>query len=229
MPTIIEPLESVWAPSFSDLYSQLLTTLPPPLLPPQQNPNPKPSPSAPTLNARIASLQCHPTLEALLHILNSDLPSAHFLVRHMESPPAYEGMLIHAILHRVEGDYDNARAWYRDVAKSEPDVFRSVWGNNNINNNNNNNSGDGGEAQGGLDAALSLVSSIEALRKSEQGDKEDLEQQSLDEIKATVMFCAKRFGTGRWEDASEAWVVSEEAKRGKKGDMVVGGEGWRQF
>lgn len=54
-------------------------------------------------------------LESLLHILNLDLPSAHFLVRHMQSPPCWEEMYIHGLLHRIEGDYDNCRAWYADV------------------------------------------------------------------------------------------------------------------
>ena len=43
----------------------------------------------------------------------------------MQTPPAYEGVLLHAILHRIEGDYDNARAWYKNVADSE--VFTGVW------------------------------------------------------------------------------------------------------
>ena len=34
-------------------------------------------------------------------------------------------MLLHAILHRIEGDYDNARAWYKNVTDSE--VFTGVW------------------------------------------------------------------------------------------------------
>jgi hypothetical protein len=58
----------------------------------------------------------HPALETLLHLLNADLASAHFLVRHMQSPPAWEGMAMHALLHRFEGDLDNARAWYSDIA-----------------------------------------------------------------------------------------------------------------
>lgn len=43
------------------------------------------------LTARISELQLHPTLEAALHLLNADLASAHFLVRHMQGPPAVEG------------------------------------------------------------------------------------------------------------------------------------------
>lgn len=69
----------------------------------------------PSLAASIAALQLHLTLEALLHLCNGDLPSAHFLVRHLQGPPAVERMLLHAILHRVEEDFGNARAWMGDV------------------------------------------------------------------------------------------------------------------
>lgn len=200
--SIIEPHEDVWLPSFSDLYSQLLTSAPTPLLPP-----PGSHACSAAWNAQIADLAVHPTLEALLHILNLDLPSAHFLVRHMESAPALEGMIIHAILHRVEGDYENARAWYRDVGDSE--VLRSVWG--------------------GLTQALVFVDDVEKLRKERIGDREELEQRSLDEIKAVVSFCAKKFGTGKTRDATNAWVTSDERKRKQAAGMIVGGEGWRQF
>ena len=52
-----------------------------------------PSPSAPNkaFTASISELQLHPTIEAALHLLNADLASAHFLVRHMQGPPAVEG------------------------------------------------------------------------------------------------------------------------------------------
>ncbi|KAJ9630716.1 hypothetical protein H2203_001240 [Taxawa tesnikishii (nom. ined.)] len=104
--------------SFSSLYDHL-KTFPTPLLPPGHSYDPK-------LTDTIASLYLHPTIESLLHILNHDLPSAHFLARKMESAPAYEGMYIHGILHRVEGDYNNCLAWYADVCCSE--AFEEVWG-----------------------------------------------------------------------------------------------------
>ncbi|KAL9116219.1 MAG: hypothetical protein Q9227_000590 [Pyrenula ochraceoflavens] len=197
--SIIEPLEDVWRPAFSDIYEQLLQETPP-LLPPSK---PRSSP----MNKQIAALSVHPTLEAILHILNLDLPSAHFLVRHMESAPAYEGMLIHGILHRIEGDYDNARAWYRDVKDSN--IFLAVWK---------------AEVQ-----ALGFVDEVENLKKNGVGDKEELQWRSLDEIKAVVSLCAKKFGTSRIEDASGAWVQSDERKKEKGANMIVGGEGWRHF
>lgn len=38
----------------------------------------------------IASLSLHPVLESILHLLNCDLPSAHFLCRHAEVAPKFE-------------------------------------------------------------------------------------------------------------------------------------------
>jgi len=78
------------------------------------------------LTSTIASLELHPALETFLHILNADLASAHFLVRHMQSPPAWEGMLLHALLHRFEGHISNGRAWYTDIAGAA--VLEYVWG-----------------------------------------------------------------------------------------------------
>lgn len=42
----------------------------------------------------------------------------------MQSLPAQEGMFLHGVLHRIEGDYPNARAWYSDVSDTE--VMESV-------------------------------------------------------------------------------------------------------
>ena len=91
------------SPSFPTLLTNLLSH-PAPILPPPRIISPKSTPS-------IAALSLHPTLETALHILNGDLPAAHFLVRHMQAEPAFEGMYLHGILHRVEGDYENAKAW----------------------------------------------------------------------------------------------------------------------
>ena len=187
-------------PTFSDLYNHLLT-LPAPLLPPGRA-------TSPTLTASISALSLHPTLETAFHILNNDLPSAHFLVRHMQSPPAYEGMFLHGILHRIEGDYDNARAWYGNVSESE--VFKHTW-------------------PGGKDGALNLISRVEILKKDGKGNKMELEKESLDEIKKVVEWCRKQFGEQRLEDASEVWVKSSEELRMMGEDMVSGGEGFRKF
>jgi len=44
----------------------------------------------------------------------------------MQAEPMTEGMYLHAILHRLEGDYNNCRAWYGNVCAS--DVFLNFWG-----------------------------------------------------------------------------------------------------
>jgi len=194
--------------TYATLYAQLLT-LPAPLLPPGHL-------HSTALRSAIASLSLHPCLETALHILNADLPSAHFLVRHMQSPPAYEAMYLHGILHRVEGDYDNARAWYSDVDASE--VFRKVWA----------------EEEGGQKGAWRLIDEVEMARKGsrsgrEEIDIEELGRRSLGEIKRVVDFCEGKFGTGRVVDATEVWVEMRGKHKEMAEGMIVGGEGWREF
>ena len=186
--------------SFDVVYDQLLT-LRPPLLPPGKATNP-------VLTDQISSLYLHPTLEAAFHLLNCDLPSAHFLLRHMQAAPAYEGMYLHGILHRIEGDYDNARAWYRDVISSE--VFNNSWTD--------------------KDEALDFIGKVEALNKRKEGNKEALERRSVEEIKKVIDFCLKKFGKEKMQDASVAWKQPEDGELKKLGqDMVSGGKGFRQF
>merc|ERR1711939_7053 len=112
-------------PGFSTYKSVLETlTTPSPAHIPLSLPVSPARPHIPSHN--ISSLQVHPVIESALHLLNLDLPSAHFLLRHMQAKPAWEAMYLHGILHRLEGDLDNARAWYRDVKNAE--VFQAVWG-----------------------------------------------------------------------------------------------------
>lgn len=187
-------------PTFSALYTHILT-LPPPLTPPSK-------PTSTSLTAQISNLSLHPTLEAALHILNNDLPSAHFLVRHMQAPPAYEGMFLHGILHRIEGDFDNARAWYKNVAESE--VFKEVW-------------------EGGEEEARGFIGRVEKLVKKGEGDKGLLEKESLREINAVVEYCRQKFGEKEMLDATQAWVKPGEDHRKMGEDMVSGGKGYRNF
>jgi len=190
--------------SFDTLYAHLGSKYGFPVLP-----SPSPRPHDKTLTDAISSLSVHPTLESLLHILNSDLPSAHFLCRHMQNRPAWEGMYIHGLLHRVEGDYRNAEAWYGDVAESE--CFTFAW-------------------PGGLDDAKAFIQQVEKLRKEKVGEREQLEGQSKREMDALVEWCKRQFGTEKVDDASKAaWVASSEKHREIASKMLVGGEGWRQF
>ncbi|KAI9716942.1 MAG: hypothetical protein M1812_005091 [Candelaria pacifica] len=198
-------------PTFQTIYTHL-QTLPAPLLPPGKS-------LLPELTSQISSLSLHPTLEAALHILNHDLPSAHFLARHMQSPPAYEGMYLHGILHRIEGDYDNARAWYGDVAVS--DVYKKIW--------------DGGEeakVEGGEDKGREFIGKVERLKKEGEGDKEALEVGSLREIKGVVEWCVEKFGTEKVDDATNApgaWVRPSEKIKQMGEDQVSGEGGARDF
>ena len=126
----------------------------------------------------------------------------------MQAPPAYEGMFLHGILHRIEGDYDNARAWYKNVAGSE--VFKEVWG-------------------GGEEEARGFIGRVEGFVKNGQGDKEGLEKESLGEINAVVEYCRSKFGEKEILDATQAWVKPGEDHRKMGEEMVSGDKGHRKF
>ncbi|EMC96267.1 hypothetical protein BAUCODRAFT_33617 [Baudoinia panamericana UAMH 10762] len=126
----------------------------------------------------------------------------------MQNKPAYEGMYIHGLLHRIEGDYRNTEAWYGDVAESE--VFEHVW-------------------PGGLEDAKAFLRRVEKLRKEKVGDIRALEQDSKREIAALVEWCRQKFGTNIVADATTVWVEPSEEHRKIASKMLVGGEGWRQF
>lgn len=210
--------------TFSEQYESLLSQcrVNPLLLPPVATFSKTTDRSirVPGLGNEIANLSLHPTLEAALHIMNLDLPSAHFLLRHMQSAPAWEAMFLHGVLHRIEGDYANARAWYEDVKDSE--VFAYVWGPSR--------SGSNPEAsKTGIDAALAFIVEVQSLKETRSGDRDELGSRSLEEIQATVAFCAKKFGVQRVADARQAWTKNEGEIKGKGQAMIVGGEGWREF
>lgn len=126
----------------------------------------------------------------------------------MQAPPAYEGMFLHGILHRIEGDYDNARAWYRNVAGSE--VFKRVW-------------------EGGEEEARGFIGRVEGFVRGGEGGKEGLEKESLREIKAVVEYCRGKFGEEEVLDATQAWVKPGEDHRKMGEEMVSGGKGYRKF
>ncbi|WP_123041699.1 hypothetical protein [Cohnella candidum] len=48
--------------------------------------------------------------KAALHLWNDSLEPAHALVQDLDTPT---GSALHGILHRREGDYDNAKYWFR--------------------------------------------------------------------------------------------------------------------
>lgn len=201
------------AGKFDTLYSRLLSFRPPLLHPPK----PKDS----SLTDRISSLRLHPAIEAGLHILNYDLPSAHFLLRKMQSLPAQEGMFLHGVLHRIEGDYPNARAWYNDVSDTE--IMEYVWGQ----------KGEG--AEGGK--ACGFVYDVEKLdqrvKKGEknarvQKEQERLEEESKRELTMIMDYCRQKIGLDEWEDARSAYVEDSE-KIKKAGQDQTTGAGMRRF
>jgi hypothetical protein len=196
----------------------------------------------PDLTAVISNLCVHPTIEAALHLLNSDLPSAHFLVRHMQAPPAVEGMLLHGILHRAEGDFNNSRAWISDVKDAcdgyqpkkrsegqrlDPDVFSKTEGPKQI-------------KQTMVDFvygkadANKFIDGVEAFRSKKtsqirDGEEDELEKRGRGELERVLEWCKAKFGTGQWSDATEAWVKNSEEISKVSGDMVSGGKGFREF
>ncbi|KAF2633165.1 hypothetical protein BU25DRAFT_722 [Macroventuria anomochaeta] len=194
------------------------------------------------LTGKIADMNLHPTLESALHILNHDLPSAHFLVRHMQAPPALEGMLTHSILHRCEGDFRNARLWLgdvgdaaegwvpkkreqeerlsRDVAEKckggkeiEKSLLEWVYG------------------AEGVEAGKTLVDDVEGWRKRKGGESEEgrLKERIREEMGKVLEWCVKKFGTQQYTDASSAWVKNSEEVQKISNDMVSGDKGHRRF
>ncbi|KAF2269012.1 hypothetical protein CC78DRAFT_575560 [Lojkania enalia] len=203
----------------------------------------------PSTNAAISALELHPTLEAALHILNHDLPSAHFVVRKMDGPPAIEAMLLHAILHRVEGDFHNARLWIADVRDAcdgwvprrrakqrlapstlhllelpscSDSFLEFVYG-------------DATEGSGG--SPERLLGDVEAVRKlgdcGDCGDWEDglesVEERARSELERVVEWCRRKFGESRWEDARAAYAEGGVEVRNMGREMTTGEMGWQKF
>ena len=55
-----------------------------------------------------------PMLRAIWHALRGDWASGHELAQAQDDP---DGAWVHAWLHRVEGDLDNAEYWYRRAGR----------------------------------------------------------------------------------------------------------------
>jgi hypothetical protein len=230
-----------------EIYTQLLAQ-PAPLY---HAPSPVPSAGLdPTLQPRIASLLVHPALEAALHLLNHALLPAHFLVRKMQNVRV--GQHLHGVLHRVEGDYDNARVWYAEAsglgertdAKTEhagEGCFVGFWSGvarkGGL--------GESGEAKGDAElakeAALAFIARVQALKAHSKGQTQDagagteerreLERVSRAELVAIVEWAASKYGWGKWNggDGSEAYTESTEEQKEEMKRQQGGGEGFRKF
>jgi hypothetical protein len=190
----------------------------------------------------ITSLSLHPTIESALHILNLDLPSAHFLLRHMQAAPAWEAMYLHGILHRFEGDIDNARAWYGDVKASE--VFNWVWGGIGAHDGDNPRGPEKDKAHVAYERAMSFLDRVEASKNPALSTSSSpakpvaetdgmngmtLTDMSIQEMQRVLSFCERKYGFGRISDASHVWVSMNEKHADKAAQMITGGEGWREF
>jgi GTP cyclohydrolase II len=69
----------------------------------------------PTLAGAIDALDAPDAVKAGLHLLNDDLARAHQLAQAHEGDKTYDYW--HAIVHRREGDFDNAKYWLHRVGR----------------------------------------------------------------------------------------------------------------
>jgi hypothetical protein len=158
----------------------------------------------------------------------------------MQAAPAWEAMYLHGLLHRIEGDLDNARAWYGDVKESE--VFKRVWGG--MNPEEDDPSNQTASSETAFQSAMSFLDAIEVHKDSllsakacsdrisshnDVPGKDELADVSLREIRRLLSFCEEKFGIGPLVDASDVWVSMNEKHADKAGQMITGGEGWRVF
>ena len=93
--------------SFSDLFDVLASRPAYPL-------RPKGS-FDPALATNIDALDVDDAVKAGLHLLNDDLARAHALAQEHEGDKTCDYW--HAIVHRREGDFDNAKYWLRQVGR----------------------------------------------------------------------------------------------------------------
>lgn len=159
----------------------------------------------------------------------------------MQAAPALEGMLLHGILHRCEGDFRNARLWTADIGdacegfkpkkkeegeKLDADVAKRCGC-----------PGIEGSLVGfvyreeGVDGAKKLIDDVEGFRKRRGGESEEgrLNERITKEMGRVLEWCEKKFGTQTYTDASSAWVKNSEEVQKISNDMVSGGKGYREF
>jgi hypothetical protein len=149
-------------------------------------------------------------------------------------------MYLHGILHRIEGDVDNARCWYDDVMGSE--VLEGVWGKASgakaAEERREKGRGTGTEWEGFLDrVARWRDRAAGRVKKSESGEVDwereetELKEKSLWELKKVLEFVERKFGTEAVgvAEAKAVWVQPDKEHGDKANAMIVGGEGWREF
>lgn len=146
----------------------------------------------------------------------------------MQSAPAFEGMYLHGILHRIEGDYNNARYWYSDVQESE--VYRKVWGANGktFKEVEGKDGRDTCEIQD-MNEGQKFLNKIQSFKEKKGGSRDELERESARELDIVVQWCVDKFGTERMTDATEAWAKNSDEIRQMGEDQVSGDAGRRKF
>ena len=122
-------LSAMTAPAINGL-KQLLATAEPPELGPKPRANVL---SEAILNAKLDSwfretnspLQQQPLIRSLVLLWHDHLDAAHTLAQGIENP---DGSFVHAIMHRREPDYANAKYWWRRVGAHPafPEIARRV-------------------------------------------------------------------------------------------------------
>lgn len=177
-------LPSMGKISKEEIIKILTTREPLPLERPMANWQPK-------LTADIADLNLHPAVEAGLHLLNSDMLSAHFLVRKAQGKR--EADYWHGILHRIEGDYRNSRAWYENM-----DIELV------------------GKFHGSVKQAHKFCDdcrNVTAERNSEHHDVASLKKAGMAEMLGLLDVCIRDFGLEAQADVSEYYGNREDLKK----------------
>lgn len=183
----------------------------------------------PSLQSEIASLLLHPALESAFYLLNHSLSSPHFLVRKMQNSRV--GQHLHGILHRIEGDYNNARVWYteasglgertNELTKTEgEDAFVAFWSGVCTDGENKRT-----EAERARDASLAFLDRVQTLAEQSDGqaqdygkgtkEREELERISKAELESVVEWAARTYGWGTWNggDGSAAYTGSTDEQK----------------
>ncbi|KAK8845639.1 hypothetical protein IAR55_006355 [Kwoniella newhampshirensis] len=142
--------------STDEIVSQLFSR---PSLPPLE---PGTNVYAPELTPKIAKLREHKFVVAALHLANDDIHHAHLIAQDNEGDPTAD--LLHATLHRREGDYWNLKYWWSHV-ESHPTIRK-------------------------ISDAKSFVDACEDINKR-GGDDTPLRQRQWEELRALVEWTRK--------------------------------------
>ncbi|EPQ56018.1 hypothetical protein GLOTRDRAFT_129221 [Gloeophyllum trabeum ATCC 11539] len=233
-----------------DIYNEL-QSLPGPLF---HSPSPVAAEGKiPRLQSEIASLLVHPLLEAALHLLNHSLYAPHFLLRKMQNSRG--GQHLHGVLHRVEGDYENARIWYREASGTETppkevtnrereEVFVEFWSKHTHLLQDEDENGQQDKAHRARAAATAFIDRVQQMKEQSKGqvfdaglrtpEREELERISKAELNTVAEWAGNTFGWGSWgegdgeaKDASGAYTGN--TKEQKEIFMKQMGEGIRKF